>query len=86
LYVAPQHLVGAARRDPGEIGVRAVHHARASPLVAVGQQRRGEVARGVALARARGAVQEVRVRGPVLQRRAEDGSRVGVLLQHPVRS
>ena len=51
-----------------------------------GEQGGGEVARGGALAGPGRAVQQVRVRGAAVERGAEDGGRVGVLVEHPVQS
>ena len=82
--VAAQHLVRAARRDPREVGVRAVHHARARgldpshPGRAAREQRRGERAGGGALAAARRAVQEVGVRQAPVESGAEHRARVGM--------
>ena len=64
--VAAQHDVGAARRHPGEVGMRAGERAGAGVL-RVGRVAReqlgGELARGLALARAGRAVEQVGVRG-----------------------
>ena len=79
--VSAQHLVGAARRHPREVGVGAVVDAGLDVgrvLGAAGEQLAREGPCGLALAGARGAVQEVRVRGLVLERGAEHGARVGV--------
>jgi hypothetical protein len=83
--VAAQHLVGAARSDPGQVGMRAVLDPRADPVRiggAVGEQRRRERARRGALPASGGAVQQVGVRGRrlVAERGAEDGGgvRVGI--------
>ena len=76
----------AARRDPGQVGVRAVLHAGArvgGVARAAREQLGGEGARGGALARSRRAVQEVGVRGPAVgrQRGAEHGGGVGMRFQ-----
>ena len=83
--VGHEHLGRAAGRDPGEVRVHAV--LRAQPRVlgigrAVGQQRRRERARDVALARPGGAVEQVGVarRPRRRQRRRQDGARVGMTL------
>ena len=89
LDVAPQHLVRAARRDPRQVRVRAVLHARAGGLRVGGvarQQRGGEVARRLALAAPGRAVQQVGVGRPALEGGAEDGGGVGVLGKHPLES
>ena len=83
--VGDEHLGGAARRDPGEVGVHAVLDARRDRVRvggAVAQQRGGEGAGDGRLARAAGAVEEVGVAGPAVgrQRAAEDGAGVGVTL------
>jgi hypothetical protein len=48
---------------------------------AAGEELGGEAARGVALAGARGAVEQVRVRGPALEGGAEDGGGVRVSVE-----
>ncbi len=83
LDVGDEHLRGAAGGDPRQVGVDAVHHARAASVGvgrAVGEQLRGERAGGARLAGARRAVEEVGVGGPAVrrQRAAEDGAGVGV--------
>ena len=82
--VAPQHLVRAARRDPGEVGVRAVQRARARAVRVGGAAREqlgGDGARRGALAAPGRAVQQVRVRGPPAGGRAEHGGGVRVGLE-----
>ena len=64
--------------DAGARGVRVLRVAR--------QQRGREVARGGALAGPGRAVQEVGVRGAAVERGAEHGGRVGVLVEHPIKS
>ena len=66
--------------------MRAVQDARAGRLGVARQQRGGEVPRGGALAGPGRAVQEVRVRGAAVERGAEHGRRVGVLVEHPLES
>ena len=83
--VAPQHLVRAARRDPRQVGVRAVldPDPRRLGIGRFARQQRGrEVARRVALAAPGRAVQQVRVRGRAVERGAEDGGGVRVLVEH----
>ncbi len=85
--VLAQHLVRAARLDPGEVGMAAVVGADLDVvrvLRAAREQLAGERAGDVALARARGAVEQVRVGGRILERGAEDGLGVGVVseVQH----
>jgi hypothetical protein len=66
--------------------MRAVHDARAGRLGVARQQRGREVARRRPLAGPGRAVQEVRVRGAAVERGAEHGGRVGVLVEHPLQS
>ena len=78
--VSAEHLVRAAGRDPGEVGVRAVLRPELRVLGvarAACQQLAGERPGGLALARARRPVQQVRVRGLVAQGGAEHGARRG---------
>ena len=85
--------MGAARRDPGQVGVRPGQRARAGAVGirrALGQQLRGHRSRGRALARAARAVEQVGVRGrpPGEQRGREHGARVGMsieLCEHALR-
>ncbi len=83
-----EHLRGAARRDPRQVGVHAVQRrgarAPAGSAAPVGEQLGGErPARGLALARPRRAVEEIGVRGAAAgrQRGAEDGAGVGMALE-----
>ena len=69
--------------------MRAVQHARAGGVRiggAAGQQRGGELARGVALAGPGRAVQQVGVRRLALEGGAQDGGGVRVLVEHPLES
>ena len=66
--------------------MRAVQHPRAGLGRVRREQRGGEVARGGPLAGPGRAVQEVGVRRPAVERGAEHGGRVGVLVEHPVES
>src|SRR6185437_9255019 len=83
LDVGDEHLGRARAAHPRQVGVRValdpLPHA-AGIVLLVRQQRRREGARDRALARARGAVEEVCVRRsrPLAQRRAEHGTRVRV--------
>jgi hypothetical protein len=82
--VAAQHLVRAARRDPGEVGMRAVLHAqpRAARVArAASEQLRGHRSRRLALPAARRAVQQVRVRGRPRRGGPEHGGGVGMRLE-----
>jgi hypothetical protein len=85
LDVPHQHLVRTARHDPGQVGMRAVLHARAH-AGGIGrpfrQQRGGERARRRALAAAGRAVEEIGVGGLAArsQRRPERRAGVRVVL------
>ena len=82
--VAPQHLVGAARAHPGQVGVRAVLGARARARGirgAAGEQLGRDRAGGRALAAPGRAVQQVRVRGAPVGGGAEHGGRVRMGLE-----
>ena len=89
--VADEDLVGAARGDPGQIGMRPRGNsgADAGRVGGLGrQQLGGHRAGGGALAGAAGAVEQIGVRCPPAgrERRLEDGACVGVALQlgeHP---
>jgi hypothetical protein len=66
--------------------LRAVLDPGARRLGIAGVQLRREVPRGGALAGPGRAVLEVRVRGTAVERGAEHGRRVGVLVEHPLES
>ena len=82
--VAAQHDVGAAGRDPREVGVHAGQRARLRVLRVrrvAREQLGGERPRGLALARAGRAVEQVGVRGAGAQGGAEDGGGVRMCLE-----
>ena len=82
--VAPEHLVRARWDDPCQVGVRAVFRPRLDVrrvLGAARQQLAGELPCHLPLARARGPVEEVGVRGLAVERGAEHRAGVGMSVE-----